>query len=283
MTDDLNSNHSSGISLWRALIQRLRIIRRRIWIPIVVLIVSFSSVLLYNFSIHPPGALTQDEIEQRIADALASATPPPPHSAEVFEIILPSLISIRTIFENHSDDEGFGIGSGVAINADGQILTAFHVVADAMEIEVFYPDGNSASAEILSADPENDMAILIPTSPPGLIVPAVLGNPFAMQIGDEAYAVGNPFGFTHSMSAGVISGFNRSLTVKESGLELNGLIQFDTAINPGSSGGPLLNRQGQVIGIVTGLANPTEQVFFIGLGFAVPIMTAVSAGGGPQH
>jgi S1-C subfamily serine protease len=85
------------------------------------------------------------------------------------------------------------------------------------------------------------------------------------------------------MSAGVISGFNRSYTNEESGLRLEGLIQFDTAVNPGSSGGPLLNRQGQVVGIVTALANPSEQNFFVGIGFAVPIGTAVTAAGGIEY
>ena len=104
-----------------------------------------------------------------------------------------------------------------------------------------------------------------------------------MRIGDQAFAVGNPFGLTASMSAGVISGFNRTLPARDGEFQLDGLIQFDTAVNPGSSGGPLLNRQGQVVGIVTALTNPTEQNFFIGIGFAVPIGTAVSAAGGPAR
>ena len=85
------------------------------------------------------------------------------------------------------------------------------------------------------------------------------------------------------MSAGVISGFDRSIPIGEDDQRLDGLIQFDTAVNPGSSGGPLLNRQGQVVGIVTALANPSEQGFFVGIGFAVPIQTAVGAAGGPQY
>jgi S1-C subfamily serine protease len=105
-----------------------------------------------------------------------------------------------------------------------------------------------------------------------------------LRVGDEAYAVGNPLGLAASMSAGVISGFNRSIPVEDSDRRLERLIQFDTAVNPGNSGGPLLNRQGHVVGIVTALANPSGQRFFTGIGFAVPIGTAVSAaGGGPQY
>ena len=110
-----------------------------------------------------------------------------------------------------------------------------------------------------------------------MLVPAVLGNPNAMRVGDEAYAVGNPFGLYGSMSAGVISGFDRSFQDRGQRQSLEGLIQIDTAVNPGNSGGPLLNRYGQVVGIVIGIVNPTEQKFFVGIGFAVPITIAAGA------
>jgi S1-C subfamily serine protease len=108
-------------------------------------------------------------------------------------------------------------------------------------------------------------------------VPAVLGG--GVRIGDDTYSVGNPLGLADSITAGVVSGLNRSIGREDGGGELKGLIQFDAAVNPGSSGGPLLNRQGQVVGIVTALANPTGQRFFVGIGFAVPI---TSAGGGAR-
>jgi len=113
-----------------------------------------------------------------------------------------------------------------------------------------------------------------------LLVPAVLGNLSNVHVGDEAYVVGNPFGLYSSMSAGVISAFNRSFHPKPSSQSLEDLIQIDTAVNPGNSGGPLLNRDGQVIGIVIGLTNPTDETFFVGIGFAMPIDAALSAFGG---
>jgi S1-C subfamily serine protease len=118
---------------------------------------------------------------------------------------------------------------------------------------------------------------------PAVLVPAVMGNPNAVRVGDEAYAVGNPFGLYSSMSAGVISGFDRTFEVPDGDYTLEGMIQIDTAVNPGNSGGPLLNRYGEVIGIVTGIANPTGQEVFIGIGFAVPITAAGGAAGSPPY
>ena len=116
------------------------------------------------------------------------------------------------------------------------------------------------------------------TAQPEVIVPAVLGG--AGQIGEETYAVGHPLGYIGSMTSGVISGLDRSL-VAEDGTTLRGLIQFDAAVNPGNSGGPLLNRAGQVVGIVTALADPSRDGYFIGIGFAVPIGTAGGAADAP--
>jgi S1-C subfamily serine protease len=104
-----------------------------------------------------------------------------------------------------------------------------------------------------------------------------------MRVGDEAFAVGNPFGLYSSMSAGVISGFGRSFQPADSDVRLHDLIQIDAAVNPGNSGGPLLNRAGQVVGIVVGIVNPTDDEFFVGIGFAVPIQTAAGAAGSPPY
>jgi S1-C subfamily serine protease len=133
---------------------------------------------------------------------------------------------------------------------------------------------------ILSAQPEVDIAMLGASALPQLFIPATIGNAGGMQVGDDAYVVGNPFGLYSSMSSGVISGFNRTFTPPNTGQTIEGLIQVDAAINPGNSGGPLLNRSGHVVGIVTGIINPTEDSFFIGIGFAVPINVAAGGGGG---
>jgi S1-C subfamily serine protease len=222
-------------------------------------------------------------VNDSVAEAIASVTPPPAYSAQVFQGILPSLIFIQV--EKPSDDGeiGHGVGSGVVINGDGDILTSLHVVDGATDIQLIYADGSEVSAQVIVEQPEKDIAVLHPNEPPGLIVPAILGNPNAMRIGDEAFVVGNPLGLYSSMSVGVISGFNRSFQPRNHDQKLEGLIQIDAAVNPGNSGGPLLNRGGQVIGIVTGLVNPTEQEVFIGIGFAVPIDVAAAAAGAPPY
>ncbi|MDD5368259.1 MAG: trypsin-like peptidase domain-containing protein, partial [Anaerolineaceae bacterium] len=138
-----------------------------------------------------------------------------------------------------------------------------------------------SKAQLAVQQPENDIAVLHPEQLPAQLAPATLGNPRAMQVGDEAYAVGNPFGLYSSLSAGVISAFNRSFQPPGGTLQLKGLIQIDTSVNPGNSGGPLLNRDGQVIGIIEGIVNPTGQDVFIGIGFAVPIDVAGGALGSP--
>ena len=140
-----------------------------------------------------------------------------------------------------------------------------------------FADGTESAAQVASSEPDRDTAVLQPDQPPSVIVPAVLAG--GVKVGDDTYSVGNPLGLVDSLTAGVVSALDRSIEREDGSGSLDGLIQFDAAVNPGSSGGPLLNRQGQVVGIVTALANPSGQRFFVGIGFAVPI-TGGGGGGG---
>jgi S1-C subfamily serine protease len=224
--------------------------------------------------------LTEPELKQFVAQAMASATPPPPTAARVYDIIAPSVVLIRTR-EVKEGEPGEGNGSGVVLDASGNILTSLHVVQGASEIEVVFADGTVSQATIAGTLGDKDIAVLKTSNPPPLLIPATLGDPAALQVGDEAIVVGNPFGLRHTVTAGVISGLNRSFKLPNTAEPVDGLIQFDAAVNPGNSGGPLLNRDGEVVGIVTALANPTDQSVFIGIGFAVPIDVAASAAGSP--
>jgi S1-C subfamily serine protease len=241
------------------------------------------AILLYNVLFPGPNQMTTREVNDLVAQAMASATPQAAFSSRVFQAIQPSLVLIQTKGENAGDEHGSGLGSGVVVTNSGEILTSLHVVSGADEIKVTFADGTESEAEIIVAQPENDIAVLQTYLLPEILVPAVLGNPGGMRVGDEAFAVGNPFGLYGSMSAGVISGFNRTFQPEGSDQKLEGLIQIDAAVNPGNSGGPLLNRGGQVVGIVTGIINPTEESFFVGIGFAVPINVAVSGMGSPPY
>jgi len=230
------------------------------------------ALVLYGF-LFPANQVTETEVNEAIANAMASATPRPAYSAEVYRIIQPSLILIQAELPNGEKS----LGSGVIVDGAGDILTSLHVVDGAQKITLTFADGTYSDGVVASAQPEMDIAVLQAVTPPPQFVPAVLGNPGALQVGDEAYVVGHPFGLYGSMSAGVISGFGRTFQPKTSKVELQGLIQIDAAVNPGNSGGPLLNRAGHVVGIVTGIINPTEDSFFVGIAFAVPINMA---GGG---
>ncbi len=277
----MNEPFASRSELWRRRLQRVRA-RIRSVVPFASgVLAAFVALLIYNAVVPRPHQITQNEVNDSIAEAMASATPPPPFSERVYEIIQPSLVLIQAQVPDTNGKEENGVGSGVVIDDSGDILTSLHVVANADSIQLTFADGTESDAQVTVKQPENDIAVLRASNPPAQLVPATLGNPKAMRIGDEAFVVGNPFGLYGSMSAGVISGFNRSFQLPNSNQRLKGLIQVDAAVNPGNSGGPLVNRNGEVIGIVTALLNPTEQHVFIGIGFAVPINVAGGAVGSP--
>jgi S1-C subfamily serine protease len=273
----------SPADLWRSRLQRLRKLSRSGILFVSGLLTALLALLLYNVLVPSPPPLTTREVNAAVAEALASATPPPAFSTLVYQVIRPSLVLIQSKSPGKDGKEEDHLGSGVIIDDQGDILTALHVVADTTDIQVTFADGTQSSAQVTTSQADHDIAVLSAHKFPQEVVPAVLGNPNAMRVGDDVYAVGNPFGLYGSLSGGVISGFGRSFQAVGSTQKLDGLIQIDAAVNPGNSGGPLLNRYGQVIGIITGILNPTDQDVFIGIGFAVPIDVAGAAAGAPPY
>jgi S1-C subfamily serine protease len=238
-----------------------------------------------------PAPLTRADVDSAVKSGIEQAQETernaPEDASVAYRTILPSLVTITTdggpsppAGASPSADRKVALGAGVVINAQGAVLTALHVVEGGGSITVRFADGTQASARIASSKAESDIAVLAVDRLPQVVVPAVLGG--GPKVGDGVFPVGNPLGLQGTLTAGVVSALDRSVRTDD-GTTLEGLIQFDAAVNPGNSGGPLLNKAGQVIGIVTGLANPSEQAYFVGVGFAVPIATAGGVAGGPPQ
>ncbi len=223
--------------------------------------------------------LTQKDIDRAVLHTLATK-PIPSAAARAYENVRPSLVRVRGMVPGDDGKmiEG-GVGSGVVIVDSGLILTNLHVVSQAKELRVVFHDGTEAGANLVSAQPEHDLAVIKAKVVPDDMKPATLRSTGDLLPGDRVVAAGFPFGIGPSVSEGVVSGLKREFRSADGSRKLTNLIQFDAAANPGSSGGPLITMDGEVVGIVTAILNPSEQRVFIGIGFAVPIENAASGVG----
>ena len=226
-----------------------------------------------------PRALTQDEIDAAVLHTLETVQMPS-HAAKAYENVRRSVVRVHgTAYAKEQEGHAMeGIGSGVVIVDTGIILTNLHVVAGADRIQVEFEDGFESEATVVGTRPEHDLAVLKALKIPDDLPAATLRSTSDLAVGDEVIAVGFPFGIGPSVSSGVVSGLRRHYRSRSGGA-LTNLIQFDAAVNPGNSGGPLVTADGEVVGIVTAILNPTEQHVFIGIGFAVPIENAAAAFG----
>ena len=253
-----------------------------------------------------PHALSQEDIDAAVLHTLETRALPE-RAAKVAEMVRPSVVLVRgfgdppaskgkakgkskapsresekgTPGKNAEQGKGdatelreMSLGSGVVIVDDGTILTNLHVVYGAQRVKVTFHEGSESEADLVSIHPENDLAVIKARKIPDDLPAATLGSAGRLRPGDEVVAVGFPFGMGPSVSSGVVSGLNREFRSPEGERLLTGLIQFDAAANPGSSGGPLVTMQGDVVGIVTAIMNPTDSRTFIGIGFAVTIAVA---------
>ena len=246
---------------------RARSRRERIEL-VVTVILGFAAIFLTRSTL-PPGVQLGT-----VDTAIPSPTPTIP---ELYAKLAQTVVTV------HSElpDGKTALGSGVIIDEDADILTALHVVADATRITVTFADGLTVEAKIFAKQPDNDIAGIRALGHPDGMAVATMGNPNALNVGDDAIVIGNPFGLSRSLSTGVISGLHRTIQPPGAAKPMTELIQFDASVNPGNSGGPLFNREGDVVGIVSGLANPNGQASFAGIGFAVNIQAAGGAVGLP--
>jgi S1-C subfamily serine protease len=172
-----------------------------------------------------------------------------------------------------STTTGINTGSGFVINRDGVILTNAHVISGAVKITVAFANNQTVTAKVLGRDPDDDLALL-KVNPDGVrLVPLPLGDSSTVQVGDPTYAIGNPFGLARSLTTGVVSALQRSIQAPNN-FAIDNVIQTDAPLNPGNSGGPLINAEGQVIGINSQIQTGTSGSGSVGIGFAIPIDTA---------
>lgn len=229
-------------------------------------------VMLVYLNANPPDGRYSDQEIRAIADEQIAAIPPElPPEPEIFASVRPSVVTVYRQGEDPQSSER-GVGSGVLVDEFGNILTAFHVVEGFTEVTVRFFDGTEAIATVDREEPERDLAVLHVGNLPESVFPATLAG--SVRPGDKVLAIGAPFGIEGTLTQGVVSGLNRSFVVEATGQVLTNMIQFDAAVNPGNSGGPLIDMSGRVVGIVSGIINPTNDGVFIGLGFAVPIDSA---------
>jgi S1-C subfamily serine protease len=228
-----------------------------------------------------PKALTQADIDKAVLHTLSTKQLPSP-AAKAAEIIGPAVVRVRGISPGERGDPDLeeGVGTGVVIVDTGVVLTNLHVVTGSEKVRVEFADGHEADAAVISTKAEHDLAVLQAKSlPKDGVTAATLRSTAELKPGDQVVAVGFPFGIGPSVSSGVISGLQREFRSPQGKRVLTNLIQFDAAANPGNSGGPLVTMDGEVVGIVTAILNPSRERTFIGIGFAVPIENAASGVG----
>jgi S1-C subfamily serine protease len=228
----------------------------------------------------PRPALTSKDVDAAVQRFMENK---PSTASLAYESVRGSVVMVRGMGADvyEEGDSQKAVGSGVVLVDSGIILTNLHVAIAGERLQVVFADGTESEAEVLSVKPEQDLAVLKAKTLPDDLQAATLGSADALQQGDEVIAVGFPFGIGPSVSSGVVSGLKREYRSPEGHRVLDNLIQFDAAANPGNSGGPLVTAKGEVVGIVTGILNPTDQRVFIGIGFAVPIEAAAAAAGQP--
>jgi S1-C subfamily serine protease len=214
---------------------------------------------------HISSGLTPHEVYVRDAPGVAYVT----------STIVQKTESPFNLFGGEAQRQGQATGSGIVIDANGTILTNYHVVENAIKVTVSFEKGKTVNAQIVGKDPSNDLAVLRISTDGLTLHPLTLGDSSGAQVGDPVYAIGNPFDLKRTLTTGVVSALQREITAPN-GFAINNVLQTDAPINPGNSGGPLLDAAGRVIGINSQIETGGSGGGSVGIGFAVPIDTAKS-------
>jgi S1-C subfamily serine protease len=280
-------------------------------------VVSVALIGLWSLLHPAPRVLTQNDIDGAVEYTLSNSPRAPAESAHAAAVIGPSVVEVKGFLSpehaaaaaaaarthkaapheragtpaappasrdkplasgSADEEQPDAIGSGVVVDEGGSILTSLHVISGTDRWVVAFADGSESEADFIGSQPENDLAVIKAKHVPDELKPAVLASTAGLKSGDQVVATGFPFGMGPSVTAGVVSGLKREFVdADHDHLKLTNLIQFDAAVNPGNSGGPLVNRDGEVVGIVTAIVNPSGAGVFAGIGFAVPIENAARA------
>jgi putative serine protease PepD len=196
-------------------------------------------------------------------------------ATDIYQRLRPSVVEILSTASSRFG-QSQGEGSGIITDEQGFILTNYHVVSGADNLEVTLADGSTVAATLVGRDPGNDLAVIRIDPPAGGLTAASLGDAGNLQVGDPVFAIGNPFGLEATFTEGIVSALGRTYSSGSGTRPLRKMIQTDAAVNPGNSGGPLVNCHGEVVGVNTLLENPTGQSVNVGIAFAVSIDTAKS-------
>ena len=222
------------------------------------------------------GALGAEAVISRLPATTAATSSPaassvsntvaaqPLSAAAIYKQAAPGIVTITTEVARRGR-VGEGTGSGIVLDTSGNILTNAHVIAGASQIQVAFSDGKTAPATVAGSNTSADLAVVHVSVAASSLHPVPLGDSSGVRVGDAVYAIGAPFGLAETMTAGIVSGLNRS----NQSTGLTGLIQTDAPINPGNSGGALLNTLGQVVGVNDSIESPIAGN--VGVGFAIPI------------
>jgi serine protease Do len=197
-------------------------------------------------------------------------------ASDIYQQLRPSVVEIDITSGGNSPfgQQSQGQGSGIVLDTQGHILTNYHVAGGASSMLVKFADGTSAAAHLVGSDAGNDLAVIQIDGANQTLTPATLGDSTAVRVGDSVLAIGDPFQLEGTLTAGIVSALGRTFNPGNGSRPISNMIQTDAPVNPGNSGGPLLDCQGKVIGIVSALENPTGQSVFVGIGYAIPSNTA---------
>lgn len=197
-------------------------------------------------------------------------------AVDIYDQVRPAVVEITSTVSGRSmfTPPAEGEGSGIVIDELGSILTNYHVISGADSLEVTFVDGSVASARVVGTDPSNDLAVIRADVSDQTLTVAPLGDSDDLRVGDPVLAIGNPFNLEGTLTQGIVSALGRTYSPEDGTRPIRDMIQTDAPVNPGNSGGPLVNCQGEVVGINTLLENPTGDSVNVGVAFAVPVNSA---------